>query len=133
MAFDCLLHFALIETAIAIGTDLMENCYNWSEQQNGMFVTVPYLVCGLLLAPLGFYVDKYGKRQTIIISGGIITLLSFFIWIFVPSCDRCYTSMVPWFLLGYSLTVYYVLMFGSVSYLVRDHQTGTAYGFITCF
>lgn len=51
----------------------------------------------------------------------------------MPKCDRCYTSIVPWFLLGYSLTVYYVLMFGGVSHLVRDSQTGTAYGFITCF
>lgn len=62
MAFDCLLHFALIETAIAIGTDLMGKCYNWSDEENGMFVTVPYLVCGLLLAPLGFFVDKHGQR-----------------------------------------------------------------------
>ena len=34
---------------------------------------------------------------------------------------------------GFSLTIYYVLMYGSVSYLVRENQTGTAYGFITCF
>ena len=62
MAFDCLLSFSVIETAIAVGTDLMETCYKWGDEANGMFVTLPYLVCGLTLAPLGFLVDRYGKR-----------------------------------------------------------------------
>jgi len=94
---------------------------------------VPYLVCGILLVPLGYLVDKYGQRQLVIISSGILTVVSYFFFLFIPSCDRCYASTVPWYLLGYSLTVYYVLMYGGVSYLVRESQTGTAYGFITCF
>lgn len=62
-----------------------------------------------------------------------MTVISYFFYLLIPNCDRCYASTVPWFLLGYSLTIYYVLMFGAVSILVRDNQAGTAYGFITCF
>ena len=67
MATDCLLSYAIIETTIAIGTDIMGNLYGWSEEENGLFITVPYFVCGLTLLPLGFYVDRIGRRQTIII------------------------------------------------------------------
>lgn len=98
-----------------------------------MFVTVPYLICGILLIPLGLFVDKYGNRQTIIIVQGVITLSSFLVFLSVPKCTQCSASMFPWVFFGLGLTVYYVLMYGSVSYLVRAHQTGTAYGFITCF
>ena len=69
----------------------------------------------------------------IVIASGFTTLLSFIIWISIPTCDKCYFSTIPWYLLGFSITVYYVLMFGCVSLLVRESQTGTAYGFITCF
>ena len=67
MATDCLLSYAIIETTIAIGTDIMGNLYGWSEEEAGLFITVPYFVCGLTLLPLGFYVDRIGRRQTIII------------------------------------------------------------------
>lgn len=62
MAFDCLLTFACIETEIAIGTDIMERRFKWGDEENGRFVTVPYLICGLLLSPFGWIVDKYGNR-----------------------------------------------------------------------
>ena len=133
MAMDCLLSYAIIETTIAIGTDIMGKLYNWTEEENGMFVTFPYFVCGLTLGPLGLYVDKFGRRQTLIILQGVLTLSTFFLFLYVPTCDRCYMSTVPWLFLGFGLTVYYTLMFGSVSYLVRENQHGTAYGFITCF
>lgn len=67
MAIDCLLTFSIIETTIAIGTDILDKLYEWPEEDTGMFVTVPYLICGVLLIPLGLFVDKYGRRQTIII------------------------------------------------------------------
>lgn len=98
-----------------------------------MFVTVPYLICGLFLIPLGYFVDKFGRRQTIIIAQGFLTMSAFLIFLSIPSGNQCFASTFPWLFFGFGLTVYYVLMYGSVSYLVRDHQTGTAYGFITCF
>ena len=67
MAIDCLLTFSIIETTIAIGTDIMEKLYKWPDNANGMFVTAPYLICGIFLIPLGYFVDKYGCRQFIII------------------------------------------------------------------
>ena len=62
MAFDCLLTFSVIETTIAIGTDILKELYGWDDKVTGMFVTVPYLICGILLGPMGYLVDKYGNR-----------------------------------------------------------------------
>ena len=62
MAIDCLLTFSIIETTIAIGTDILDKLYMWPEMETGMFVTAPYLICGILLIPLGWFVDKYGRR-----------------------------------------------------------------------
>ena len=67
MAVDCLITFSIIKTTIAIGTDIMEKLYKWPDSTTGMFVTVPYLICGIFLIPLGYGVDLGGKRQTIII------------------------------------------------------------------
>lgn len=32
MAIDCLLTFSIIETTIAIGTDIMDKLYEWPEE-----------------------------------------------------------------------------------------------------
>lgn len=57
MAVDCLMTFSIIETTIAIGTDIMEKLYQWGDDTTGMFVTAPYLICGIFLIPLGYCVD----------------------------------------------------------------------------
>ena len=87
MAVDCLMTFSIIETTIAIGTDIMEKLYQWGDDTTGMFVTAPYLICGIFLIPLGYCVDLNGRRQTIIIIQGVITLSSFIIFLMVPSCN----------------------------------------------
>ena len=62
MCLDCMITYGLIFTVVAIGTDIMGNLYNFSEEQTGFIIMIPNLICGLIAIPSGILADKYGKR-----------------------------------------------------------------------
>ena len=119
MALDCLLTFSIMFTIIAIGTNLMQDVYGFSQLETGVQVTLPYLVGAVLLMPLGYLFDKYGNRQIFVILCGFNTMSCFILFLCIPECDKCTISILPWYLLGISQAMYYVLMWGSFSYLVK--------------
>lgn len=41
------------------------------EDQAGIYSMIPYLVCGSIMAPLGFFIEKYGGRKYIILASGV--------------------------------------------------------------
>ena len=44
-----------------------------------------------------------------------------------------FLTVLPWILLGVNQAIYYVLQWGSPSYMVRSSQISTAYGLFCCF
>ena len=66
------------------------------------------------------------------IIGGYLTLFSHTLQLFLPDCFECWYSIIPIFNYGLSLTVYFVVMWGSVSFLVEPQYIGTAYGVLSC-
>ena len=49
-----------------------------------------------------------------------------------PECNQCNSALVPYFLQGINQTIYGVITFGIVPYLVKPQLCGTAYGLLTC-
>jgi hypothetical protein len=41
----------------------MTNKFMFSEDESGIYSMIPYLICGVVMAPLGIYIDKYGNRK----------------------------------------------------------------------
>jgi|APCry1669190327_1035288.scaffolds.fasta_scaffold39914_1 hypothetical protein len=41
----------------------MTKKYMFSEDEAGIYSMIPYLVCGIVMAPLGLFIEKYGKRK----------------------------------------------------------------------
>ena len=109
MAFDCLFTFSNMFTIIAIGTDMMQDVYGFSQLETGIHVTLPYCIGAACMMPFGYFFDKYGNRQIFVILTGFITLSSFIMFLSIDECDRCSISIVPWYLLGISQAIYYVL------------------------
>ena len=50
-----------------------------------------------------------------------------------PDCDKCWYSISPYFLLGFSYATYAVVMWASIPYMVEARSLGTAYGMTTVF
>ena len=132
MSFDCFVTYAITFTIVALGTDMMKKRYGFTDEETGSLVTFPYLICGILMVPLGSLSDRIGKRQTIVIIGGLCNLGTFVVFLLVPTCSRCYASVLPWFLLGLNQAIYYVLEWGAISYIVKEEQMNTAYGVLQC-
>jgi len=128
---DCTLTYATNYTAIAIGTNLLVNKYNFEMKHSSIIITLPYLTSVILMPILGWYVDKTGKRLNWVLICGILNIVSH-VWGFLhPECDMCVTSVVPFVLYGLQLTIYNVVSWGMIPYLVPENSTGTAYGIVT--
>ena len=80
----------------------------------------------------GAFVDRKGKRMTIIFFGGLVTFGMHVVLLLLPDCHNCIVSMIPWIMYGFSLAIYMTVMWGSLSYVVPEHLLGIAYGVLVC-
>ena len=72
-------------------------------------------------------------RQSAINFGGLFSLAAFLIFLIMPDTFRQHNlTILPWFFIGINQSLYYVLQWGSLSYMVRPAQISTAYGLVTC-
>ena len=97
---DIFLSYALHQTTIALGTNLMKDRFGYSEEETGIYIMLPYLVCAIMMVPIGNLADKIGQRQSLIIFGGFLQLIACIIFLVLPDSNRCYFSIIPWILLG---------------------------------
>ena len=111
----------------------MQTKYGYPESKTGILVTIPYLVCGITMIPIGLLTDQYGWRQTVINFAGTFLIATFGLFLLLPpSQETGFITVLPWFLLGVNQSVYYVLQWGCLPYMVKPDQISTAYGLITC-
>jgi MFS family permease len=82
---------------------------------------------------LGIICDKFGKRQAISISGGLFLLLGHVIYLYHGECNQCWTALVPFIFYGFGYSIFIIVLWGSVSFMVPSVWIGTAYGILTCF
>ena len=97
---------------------------------------MPYMVAAVFSPVLGFFVDRFGNRMTITLIGSLIMIIAHVYELLIPSypaCDKCWSSLVPLFLLGLSYTTYAVVLWGALPYMVEARALGTAFGICTAF
>lgn len=41
----------------------MTKKFMFSEDEAGIYSMIPYLVCGIIMAPLGIFIEKYGLKK----------------------------------------------------------------------
>jgi len=70
----------------------------------------PYLIFALALPFIVTYVQLMGNRMILIYVIGISNILAFSIWAFMDTCDKCWLSLIPLYLLGLSLALYITIM-----------------------
>ena len=131
MATDCVISFGISFTLIAIGNEMLQSRFNYTEEQASFYITMPYFLVGIMTPSLGYLADQIGKRQSILIFGGICNVLSFLLLFLIPDCDRCFWSIIPWVQNALNLSTYQVLQWGSPAYLVAPADLPLAFGILT--
>lgn len=79
---------------------------------------------------LGYAADYYGRRITAQLVGNTLLFSTFIIFILVPTCDRCYTGLIPLVLLGISASISYTYLWPMYPLVVKPHVVGIALGLI---
>ena len=107
---DNMITISLILTTISIGSDFMKETYGFKDpSESSRFVTMPHLVASFAFVPLGYFADRYGYRQQIIIFSGLCLTLCFTSWVLCSGSTKHLASKGPWYLLGLPLATFYVL------------------------
>ena len=91
---------------------------------------MPYIVSAVFSPILGWYVDNYGHRMTIMLIGSLLIILAHAQQLVLTSHSRVF-AFTSLFLSGLSYTTYAVVLWGSFPYIVEAHTLGTAFGFCT--
>lgn len=109
----------------SFGGDRLHEKYDYPHRKAGMIVALSNLAA--MASPLtGFVVDRVGHRTKFIISGVSLMLLTY--------CAITWTNMVPtlWYvLLGLGVSLCQPIVFASVSLVVKDTITGTAFALMS--
>ena len=117
-------------TSIVIGTSLLKHKFNFEIDASGVIIMAPYTVTVVLMPILGKVADKVGNRMYLVFLCGAINTVSHLYGLMQQKCDRCAWSIVPFFLYGLQLTIYNVVMWGMIPYIVEADKVGTAYGIV---
>ena len=78
--------------------------------------------------------------MTLTLLGSVIMVAAHFMQVLIPShgdcaqsCNRCWASVLPLVLLGFSYTTYAVVLWGALPFMVEARTLGTAFGICTTF
>ena len=106
---DGFLTNGLIYSSIALSSNMLVVRFNFTKTCAGEYAMYPYLVFAVSIPLIVGYVGCYGNRMVTIYCMGILNILAFAVWAFMPACDQCIASIAPLFMLGLSLGMYIVI------------------------
>ena len=137
ICLSCMFNYIAIINSIIFGSATLQQRYQYDSKVAGIFFTMPYVIAAICSPILGWYVDTYGKRMTVTLTGSALMGCAHTISILAPdTCtwkDGCPYSVIPLVLLGLSYTTYAVVLWGTLPYMVEARTLGTAFGICTSF
>jgi MFS family permease len=122
----CVTFYSAVFPFQAYCPDLLHNKFSVSIDMSGMLTSL--IIWGtIIFTPLfGAYVDKKGKRASLMIFGSILLIASHLV------LSLTYISpYIAMFALGIAFSLVPAAMWPSVALIVDEKKLGTAYGFMT--
>jgi nitrate/nitrite transporter NarK len=111
IVLSCVFVYMSIFPYIQNAEGLMEQKFGFSAETAGTWYGTPYFMSAFLSPVLGYGIDKVGKRALVTEENWII--------------------MVPLCMLGVGYSVYASALWGSIPYVVKPANLGTAFGITT--
>jgi len=106
--------------------DLLKHKYGYAEVRAGDFTSLIPWGAAVFTILFGAFVDRKGKRATLMIAGALLLLLSHLAF--------ALTTITPWMLVpmfGIAFSLVPAAMWPAVALIVDEKRLGTAYGFMT--
>ena len=134
---SCVLLYSVLFPFLSNVCNLMlQQKYGYSETEAGTANFLPYLISAILAAPLGYMIDKIGKRALVVMFSSLLITLSMIICMLQPGSPdpenvRDESVLLPLILLGVGYSIYACALWGSIPYTVPDKMFGSAFGICT--
>ena len=94
---------------------------------------MPYLIAIFVMPMVGHAIDKIGMRMTCIFLSNMLGFVAHSINLMHGECDRCWTSVIPFCIIGIQVSSYNVVQYGNfIPILIKPKSHGTAFGILTC-
>jgi MFS family permease len=112
-------------------SDLLQTKYHFDKVTSGFLFGVPYIISAITSPFIGAAIDQYGKRAFLICFSSVILIIAFTSSLMMPECHQCYNEVYPLILTGIGYSIYAAAIWGSVPYVVKSAQVGSAFGMAT--
>ena len=104
----------------------MVSKYGYNNSRANSYLLIPYLMSAILTPPVGYFVDRVGRRaELLLVSAASLAVTHFlFAW---SSATPLYGLVI----LGLAYSIYASAIWPSIALVVNENVVGTAYGIIT--
>lgn len=135
----CVLTYSAVFPFMSLVTKMLETKYCIPDNVATKLYVIPYVISAATSPPLGFMVDRVGKRVLLVIGSSVLILLGHIISIMLPgysppanpSCTPLYGEIGVLVIIGLGFSLYAAALWPAVPYVVSAKTVGTAFGVCT--
>jgi len=110
------------------------NEFHISKKMSSTLFTLPYMISIGLGPPLGLWIDKVGRRATLIsVSSGLVmfSCLLTAVLIMVDFTETAWWCILPLISLGVAYSIYASALWTAIPFVTTPECYGTAFGLVT--
>ena len=123
-------YIAVVNT-IVIGSKYLQLRFNYSLEEAGYYFTLPYILAAFFSPFIGYFIQRYGQRMSVLLLGSFFMIGAHTFNLCLDDCDRCWTSLVPLFMLGFSYSTFAIILWGALPFMVEGRLLSPAFGICT--
>lgn len=135
----CVLTYSAVFPFMSLVTKMMELKYCIPDNIATKLYVIPYVISAALSPPLGYMVDRVGKRILLVIASSALILLGHVISICLKGyspppladCTAIYGEIGVLVIIGIGFSLYAAALWPAVPYVVSAKTVGTAFGVCT--
>ena len=111
-----------------VANDYIGKRFGFNTIEAGNLIIAIYVAMAISAPTCGLLVDKYGRRIKVLAAACILGIGIYVMFGFLPSCDKCYTVLIPLIGLGIFLGGYDAGVMPSLPLVLEKEQFGIGFG-----
>ena len=131
LSINCLLVYADVFCFNNIASNYFQERFKYNSIEAGRIISITYLVGAIMCPVFGRVVDKVGRRVDFMVFSNITVTVVHVCFLVTPESHRPVYPIFYMALLGLGHSIYASVIWASITYLVTEKVTGTAFGMTT--
>jgi len=127
---NAILCFMSFFSFLNISNKYIQKRFSLASTVAGGLIAIPYSVAGLLTPILSTFVDRKGKKATLLILTCFILAANHYYLGELPNCFECKNIILPLIIFGVFFAFYTSLLIPCVSVIAEERIVGTAMGIV---